>query len=204
MRGLRLGSGGLLACLLGAAAALLVSCGGTSAKLIPVADAGPLQSDFEAIAHAAEEGNGSCSGTETAIAKTEQDFNGLPASVDAGLRATLRQGIDNLRSHALALCAQPLAQTTATSTPLKTTSTSTTSTTTTPVTTPTSTQTTTAPTTTPSTTPTTPGPGGGTPAPGVGEEAPAGGTGAGEGAVGAPAAPEAGAGASVGGQEPVK
>ncbi len=185
---LRASSRVLLAGLLGLAAALLVSCGSSNDRLIPVADAGPLQSDFEAVAQEAETGNGSCSATEAAIAKTEQDFGALPATVDAGLRNTLRQGIENLRAHALALCAQPLAQTTATTTPKTTTSTGTATTTpTTPATTPTTTPTATAP----STTPTTSSPGGGTPAPGAGESSPGagngqgGGTGAGEGAAGA-------------------
>jgi hypothetical protein len=186
--------------LLGVAAALLVSCGGSSNKLIPLANAGPLQSDFEEVAQAAQTGNGSCAGTEAAILKTEQDFAALPSTIDAGLRNTLRQGISNLRSRALVLCAQPLAPTTVTSTTPKTT----TSTHTTP-TTPAVTPTTTTPTAT-STTPTTPapsGPGGGTPAPGAGEPQPeagsgqGGGTGVGEsGAGGAP-----GAGASPAGPE---
>jgi len=188
---LRLSSSGLLAGLLGVSAALLVSCGSSSGKLIPVADAGPLQSDFETVAQAAEAGNGNCSATEAAILTTEQDFNTLPTGVDTGLRNTLRQGIDNLRSHALALCAQPLAQATTTSTTPKTTpSTTTTSATTTPATTETATTTTTATTTPPST----PGTGGGTPAPGVGEATP--GTGGGTGAGESPA--EAGAGANPG------
>jgi hypothetical protein len=178
----------LCAGLLGVVAAVLVSCGGSTAKLIPVANAGPLQSDFEAVAQAAQSGNGSCSGTETALLKTEQDFAALPSSVDPGLRNTLRQGISNLRSRALVLCAQPLAPTTVTTTTPKTTTTTTpTQTTTTPTqTTTTPTQTTTTP-----TTPTTSGPGGGTPAPG-GEGTPGpgsgqgGGTGVGEGNPGAP------------------
>jgi hypothetical protein len=192
-----------LAGALGIAAALLVSCGGSSAKLIPLADAGPLQSDFETIAQAAEAGNGSCSATESAVLKTEQDFTSLPASVDSGLRQTLRQGIENLRARALALCAQPLAQTTPTSTTTKpTTSTSTTPPTTTTNTTTSSTETAET-TSTPSTTPTTTTPGGGTPAPGVGETpptgggAPGGGTGAGEGASN-PGEGAAGAGAGNG------
>jgi hypothetical protein len=183
---LRVSASGLLAGLLGVAAALLIAaCGSSSGKLIPLADAGPLQSDFEAVAQAAETGNGNCSATEAAISTTEQNFNELPSTVDAGLRQTLRQGIDNLRSHALALCAEPLAQATVTSTTAKTTSSTTTSTTTT---TPTATETTTTP---PVTTPTTtnaPGTGGGTQAPGSGEETPApgGGTGVGESGNGTP------------------
>jgi hypothetical protein len=192
--------------MLGLAAALLVSCGASSDKLIPVADAGPLQSDFEAVAQEAEAGDGSCSATEAAIAKTEQDFDALPASVDAGLRNTLRQGIDNLRAHALALCAQPLAQPTATTTTPKTSTHGTTTPTTTPTT---STTSSTTPTTTPTgTTPTTtPTPGGGTPAPGAGEGTPGaggeqgGGTGAGSsGGAGA----EAGGGAGANAQEALK
>ena len=198
----RMGSGGALAAMLGVVAALLVSCGGSTAKLIPTANAGPLQSDFEAIAHAAETGSGNCAATEAAIAKTEGDFNGLPTSVDTGLRETLRNGIDNLRSHALALCAQPLAQTTATTATTKTTTPTTTPTTTTPPTT-TPTQPATTPTTTPIPTETAPGSGGGTAAPGVGEEpvAPGGGTGAGEGASGNGETPP---GTGPPGQEPTR
>jgi hypothetical protein len=177
---------GQLAAMLGVAAALLVACGSSNGKLIPVADSGPLQGDFETVAQDAESANGNCSATETALAKTEQDFNGLPGSIDSGLLDTLRQGIENLRKRAVALCAQPLAQNTATSTTPKpsTTTSTTTSTATTPATTPSVTTPTTPIPTTP--TPTTPAsPGGGTPAapgegtPGVGSEQ--GGTGAGEG-----------------------
>jgi hypothetical protein len=190
----------LLAVALGVSAALLVSCGGSSGKLIPVADAGPLQTDFEAIAQEAESADGDCSGTEAAIAKTEQDFSALPRTLDAGLRATLRQGIENLRARALVLCHQPLAQTTSTnSTPtVRTTHTTTTPPTQTQTTTPTSTTPTTS---TPTNSDTTPTPEGGTPAPGAGEAeqqaAPGGGTGVG-GSEGKPG--EAAGGAEGGGQ----
>jgi hypothetical protein len=189
----------LLAGVLGVCAALLVACGSSTGKLIPLADAGPLQSDFETVAQAAEAGNGNCSATETALARTEQDFNALPASVDSGLRATLRQGIENLRSHALALCAEPLVQTTTSTTPKTTTSTAATPPATTPTTTPTNT---TPATTTPTETSSTPTPGGGTPAPGVGEATPGagGGTGAAEGPAGGVGA-EPGGGAGGNGQE---
>jgi hypothetical protein len=181
----------LLAGSLGVTAALLVSCGSSGAGLIPVGNAGPLQGDFEAVAQAAQDGNGSCSATEAAIVKTEQDFDALPASVDAGLRNTLHQGIGNLRGRALVLCAQPLAQTATSTSPKVTTSTQTTTTPTTP--------TATTPTTPTTTTTTTPGPGGGTAAPGVGESPaggnspPGGGTGAGESGSGAGGAGESGA-----------
>ena len=153
----------LLTCLLGVAAALLVACGSSGKGLIPTADAGPLQSDFEAVALAAQSGEGSCAATEAAIAKTETDFAALPSSVDKGLRKTLGLGIVNLRRRALALCAEPLPQSTSTTT----TPTTTTSTQTTPTTTTTNTETTPAtPTTTTPTTPTATTPEGGTPAPG--------------------------------------
>jgi len=152
----------LLAVLLGIAAALLVACGSSGKGLIPTANAGPLQSDFEAVAQAAQSGEGSCTATEAAIAKTESDFAALPSTVDRGLHKTLGLGIANLRRRALALCAQPLPQTsTTTSTPASTTSTETT-----PTTGTTHTETTTTPTSTTTTPPTATTPGGGTPAPG--------------------------------------
>jgi len=149
----------LCAGLLGVSAALLVACGSSGKGLIPAANAGPLQSDFEEVAQTAQNGEGDCTATEAAIAKTEQDFAALPATIDSGLRKTLSLGISNLRRRALSLCAQPLPQaTSSTSTP------TTTSTQTTPTSTHTETTTTqTTPTTTP---PTATTPGGGTPAPG--------------------------------------
>jgi hypothetical protein len=178
----------LLTASLGVLAALLISCSSSGKGLIPVGDAGPLQGDFEAVAQAAENGDGSCTQTESALLKTDQDFAALPTSVDAGLRNTLHQGIENLRSRSLALCAQPLPQATVTATTPKTTSTTTS--------TPTETESTETQTTPAPETERPSGPGGGTQAPGethVGEAE--GGLGAGEGAGGA--AP----GASPGGQE---
>jgi len=162
----------LLAGLLGVAAALLVSCGSSGNGLIPTQNAGPLQSDFNAVAHAALTGDGSCTATEEAMNKTEQDFGALPSTVNAGLRDRLDEGVRNLRTSALALCVQPLSGTSSTSTSTSTTTQST-STTTQPTTnaktTPTDTN------TTPTPTP----PGGGTSAPGAGGE-PETGAGAGE------------------------
>lgn len=162
----------VLAGALGVLTAVLISCGGSAKGLIPVADAGPLQGDFEAVAQTAENGDGSCTSTESALLKTEQDFAALPPSVDSGLRNTIRQGVENLRTHALALCTQPLPQSTVT-TPKTTTSTTSTDTT------PTETQTT--PTETQTTTPSPSGPGGGTPAPGEEGEEEGPGLGKGEG-----------------------
>lgn len=168
---------------LGVCTALLVSCSSSGKGLIPTSDAGPLQSDFEAVAHAAENGDGNCAATESALLKTEQDFARLPSSVDSGLRDRLQSGIENLRTRSLALCAQPLPQASTTPT---TTKTRTTTSTTTP-TTSTETQTTSTQTTPTTSTPSPSGPGGGTPAPGeethVGE-AEGGGVTPGEGAGG--------------------
>ncbi|HEY2718277.1 MAG TPA: hypothetical protein VGI52_01505 [Solirubrobacteraceae bacterium] len=175
---------------LGALAAVLISCSSSGKGLIPVADAGPLQSDFEAVVSAAENGDGSCTSTESALLKTEQDFAALPSSLDNGLRNTLHQGIENLHTRALALCTQPLPQATVTTTTPKTTTSTTTST-------PTETETTSTPSTPTPETPEPSGPGGGTPAPGetrVGEAE--GSPGAGDGSGGAGAG-----GAGAGGQE---
>ncbi|HEV3318761.1 MAG TPA: hypothetical protein VG053_03380 [Solirubrobacteraceae bacterium] len=169
----------LAAGLLGVAVAIvLVSCGSSGRGLIPIANAGPLQSDFEAVAQAARAGGGDCTATTEAINKTEQDFAALPATIDPGLHRRLSEGISNLRERALALCAQPLVQTATTTTPSRTTTTTTTTTTptTTSTTTPT-TRTSTTPTTPTQTTP--PNNGGGTVAPG-GEAQPGGGAGVGE------------------------
>ncbi|HTR72478.1 MAG TPA: hypothetical protein VMG80_02700 [Solirubrobacteraceae bacterium] len=176
----------LTAALLGVALAVaLVSCGSSGKGLIPTADAGPLQSDFEEVAQAAQNGNGNCKATTEAINKTERDFAALPASIDPGLHDKLSEGISNLRERALALCAQPLAQTNTTTTP-RTTTTAAPATKQGPTTT--STGTTSAPTSTaPAQTPTTPATttpsnnGGGTAAPGSEEPSagPGGGTGIG-------------------------
>jgi hypothetical protein len=168
--------------LLGVAAAVLVSCGSSGSGLIPSANAGPLQSDFEKVAQAAASSNGSCASTESALGKTEQDFLELPATIDKGLHARLQLGIANLHKQALAMCGQPgLTATSTTSTETTPTTTTTTDTQTTPTTTPsTTTNTQTTPTTTPSTT-TPQSPGGGTEAPGEGSGERGAGAGAGAG-----------------------
>jgi hypothetical protein len=170
----------VLMALLGTATAVLVSCGSSGKGLIPNANAGPLQTDFEEVARAAESGNGNCKATESALGKTEQDFLALPTTVDKGLHKRLEEGIAHLHKQALSVCEEPTptgtsttnSQTSTTPTTSPTTSTETTtttpSTTTTP-TTPTSTQTPTTTTSTPQ------NPGGGVEAPegsdehGVGE-----------------------------------
>jgi hypothetical protein len=153
-----------LALLLVLAAATLAACGSSTTGLIPAENASPLKSDFEEVAQAALAGDGNCGATDEALAKTEQDFAALPASVNAGLRKTLQVGIENLSTRARVACTQPLASaTTTTATKSTTSSTTTTTTSSTPTTTSTTTTSSTA-TTTPSVT-TTPGVGGGTQAP---------------------------------------
>lgn len=121
--------------LLGAGAAVLVSCGSSGAGLIPSENAGPLVADFQAVERAALKGSGNCAPTEAALRTTERDFAALPASVDAALHAKLRQGISHLHEQALELCTQLLTTTTGSNS-------------TTPTTTPPSTQTKTEPTST--------------------------------------------------------
>lgn len=96
-----------LAAVLAAGAALLAGCGGSGAGLIPNGNAGPLRADFEAVANAAEEGNGNCAKTEAAIAKTRTDFGALPSSTSSRLRSRLSEGIAHLSTQALELCKQP-------------------------------------------------------------------------------------------------
>ncbi len=171
--------------LLGVACAVLVACGSSGKGLIPAASAGPLQSDFEAVAQAAQTGNGDCTATREAISKTEEDFQALPATIDGGLRARLRIGIANLSSRARAMCAQPSPGVTTATTP-STTSTSSSQTTTSSSTSSSTSSTLSRPTTTLSAPTATapPAPGGGTPAPGESEGPPGGGNGNGNGASG--------------------
>ena len=174
----------------------LAACGSSGKGLIPSANAGPLVGDFEAVLQAAESGGGDCSATEAALTKTEEDFHALPATVDSGLRANLRQGIANLSDRAHELCLKTTTTTHTTTTTTAPKNTTTTKTATTPPTT--TTTTTNTATTPPSTTTTPPSSGGGTPAPG---ESPNSG-GSGEGSEEHPAAggesPSGGAGAPEG------
>lgn len=182
--------------LLGAGAAVLVSCGSSGAGLIPSDNAGPLVADFQKVEQAASKGNGDCGATKAALSTTEHDFQALPASVNAGLRARLREGISHLQTLALELCAEPLSQSTTTGESTSTTTTppaTTKATTTTPPTGTTPPTSTTTPTST-APTATTPGSGaeGGTsPEVGGGEgEAGEGGAGSGQGGLGSGEAKE--------------
>jgi hypothetical protein len=102
--------------LIGLTSVLLASCGGSGSGLIPTANAGPLERDFEEVAHLALAGNGSCAATTSAIERTEADFERVSASIDLGLRARLQEGISNLRKQALSQCAHVTATTSSTTT----------------------------------------------------------------------------------------
>lgn len=126
-----------LAAMLAATALLIVACGGSGSGLIPEGNAGPLRADFEAVASAAEAGNGNCDSTREALTRTQKDLSALPSSVSPQLRSKLSEGVSHLESQALKLCLQPslngattTATTSKTSSPLTSTTTTTTTTTT--------------------------------------------------------------------------
>src|SRR4029077_8578137 len=80
--------------------------------LIPVANSEPLQADFEEVARDAEAAHGDGGATEASVRQAEHDLAHLPASVDAGLRRRLGEGLNRLRADALEVCATPSTQTT--------------------------------------------------------------------------------------------
>jgi hypothetical protein len=131
---LRLGLAGLL----GAGAALLVACGAGSgagsAALIPASNAGQLKSDFAAVASASS--SGSCFQVIKNVVRARSDLAALPATLDARLRSTLKNGVDALSQRAQVECKQQSTTTTPTTTATTpTTPTTTTSTNTNPTTT---------------------------------------------------------------------
>jgi cell division septation protein DedD len=177
---LRLGLAGML----GVGAALLVACGAASSPLIPASNAGPLQSDFDAVQSSVQSGD--CTDTKSEVQKTQDDLAALPGTVSPQLLETLTTGVQTLAARAATECKQNAAATTTTtgqtSTPTQTQTTTNTNTNTTPTDTntqptdtntqPTDTNTDTQPTdtnTSPTTVPATtvPDTGGGTPAPGL-------------------------------------
>ncbi len=99
---------------LGAGAALLVSCGGGGTGLIPAADAGPLQTDFNNVAQAVSSGD--CHGASTALRRARHDFNALPPTVNAALHKRLNDGLINLNHTVPHQCAQSSTSSTSSST----------------------------------------------------------------------------------------
>jgi hypothetical protein len=140
-----------LAFLLGVATAVLVACGGSNQKLLPVVTADRLKNDLSDIRNALD--NHDCAAAGQALVTFRADLARVPPTVDARLRARLNQGADRLARRIPIDCRQTTTTTTTTTTTPTTTTTTPTTTTTTPTTT---TTTPTTPTTTTPTTPTTP------------------------------------------------
>jgi hypothetical protein len=93
-----------LASALGVGAALLVACGSNSSALIPAASAGPLQSDFEAVASSVAAGD--CPDTRTEVQKTQADLAALPGTINPQLLQTLTTGVQTLAARAGTECKQ--------------------------------------------------------------------------------------------------
>ena len=138
-----------LAFVLGAAAAVLVACGGSNKKLLPAVSADRLKNDLADIRQAIDQQD--CSGASQGLSAFERDLQRIPPSVDRRLRQRLNEGAVRLADRVPIDCRAPTTSTT--TVPTTTTTTPTTTTTTTPTTT-TTTPTTTTPPTTTTTTPT--------------------------------------------------
>ncbi len=146
------------AIVLGATA--LAGCGGSSKGLIPTANAGTLQNDFANVEQFVSSGD--CAKALGWIHQAQLHLAALPSSVNAGLRAQLALGIQDLATSAVSECAQNV--TTSTTTTSTTSSTSSSATTSTSATTTTTTSSVITTTTTSSPIPSvTPGNNGGTP-----------------------------------------
>jgi len=87
---------------LGVGAALLVACGASSSQLIPAGNAGPLQSDFDAIASSVK--GGDCTATKQGVQQAQQDLAALPGTVNPQLLQTLTTGVHTLAARAGTEC----------------------------------------------------------------------------------------------------
>jgi cell division protein FtsN len=97
----------LLALALGVGSALLVACGDSTKNGIPSADAGDLKSQLEDVRQAVDDAR--CDEVGGQLRQVEEGIDGLPTSVDAGLRERLREAGDNLRARAVEECNENLA-----------------------------------------------------------------------------------------------
>ncbi len=151
----------LTAAIVAVAVGLASGCG-SGEKLIPPAQATALDSALQQVTDATR--NGECQQANDALGSAQRAYQALPASVDDGLKARLRQGLQQLtdtvpdQCKAAAGTTQP---TTTKSTATTTTTEPTTTTTTTTEPTTTTTTTTEPPPTTTTTTPTSTDPNGG-------------------------------------------
>jgi len=108
----------LLAGALGLSTALLLACGSANTTgLIPATNAGPLKSDFDAVASAVT--NHDCRGASSALHQVGSELRRLPRTLDAHLHQRLVQGYVNL----LKVTPQQCQQTTSTATTPPTTTT---------------------------------------------------------------------------------
>jgi hypothetical protein len=96
----------LLVFVLGLGAAGLTACGsggGSSKALIPSADAGALDHDFDAVAQAVDAGN--CPAMGQALQGAQNDLDQLPARVSVRLKTRLQEGLRLLGQQAAKECA---------------------------------------------------------------------------------------------------
>ena len=102
----------LLVFALGVGTAGLVACGsnGSSKALIPVADAGPLRDDFDAVGSAISTHD--CSAAADAVRQAQARVDSLPRSTSAELRQRLRDGLQELQRQAAEECVPPVDTTT--------------------------------------------------------------------------------------------
>ena len=93
----------LAALLLGAATALLVSCGGDDRR-IPSGNASSLERALDDVR--SDFNNGRCDAAQQAVSRLNGALVNLPDSVDSRLRSRLRSGIANLDDRVVATCGQ--------------------------------------------------------------------------------------------------
>ncbi|MEY2441793.1 MAG: hypothetical protein QOJ46_1219 [bacterium] len=92
----------LVALLLGAGAALLVSCGGGTKGGIPSARAADLKSEIEDVQQAVDDGR--CQDIPGQLRQVDTAIDKLPASVDERLHQRLRDASDGLHRYAATEC----------------------------------------------------------------------------------------------------
>ena len=95
----------VLALALGAGAALLVACGGTTKGGIPSASAGDLKSQIEDVQQAVD--GGRCDEVSGQLRQVDDGIDELPATVDERLTQALRDASDKLRASAISQCNEP-------------------------------------------------------------------------------------------------
>ena len=102
----------LLAGALGAASALLVSCGGDDSDLIPQRDAEQLKRYADRIGAAVDAQD--CTSAARDLQRAQDKIAELPRQVDTGLRQNLAEGFQNLGEQAARECQEEPVRTTPT------------------------------------------------------------------------------------------